>query len=111
MDKNLMIQVGPIRYTLDASPETMAKYRADWREPDGTGFIDHRNALIAVDTSRAPDCVARTIMHEVLHSVIEVAECEHLTGSDERFVGAVAGLLLDTLRRNPGLVPLLLGEK
>ncbi len=62
-----------------------------------------------------PDYQVENLLHEVLHCCLSVADCKpdrdaraNVEDVEERTVSALAGVLLATLRDNPGLVEYLL---
>jgi hypothetical protein len=100
------VQVGPIKYRMDTSQETLNKSKIASGATTLRGEIVYREQLIVIDPNQGPDSMAETVMHEVLHA------CVWNTGDttgQEQLVSATATILLDTLRRNPDLVAFLMG--
>ncbi len=98
------IQIGPLPYSVDGTPEGMMRVKADEASAYVTGYIDYRKLVITVDTQLPFPRTAEALMHEVLHGVLHCAGVNWLIREDEHFVEMVAPMLLDTLRRNPDLV-------
>lgn len=97
-----LVRVGPYTYRV-----TTAK--ADWKKygpkEDVWGYIDHEAGVILVGVFPNTSLTRSTLLHEVLHA------CAYATGqigdelrNEEQWVSSTAPLLIDALRRSPGLV-------
>jgi len=106
------IAVGPFTLKVDTSKK--AQERID-RDNDGPlyGMWDGRQATILLSTRSAETITRETLLHELLHAIIELsgAAAVHIKDSDEEegIVRALTPMLLDTLRRNPRLIEYLRG--
>jgi hypothetical protein len=88
-------------------------------KPDNKGAEDRGVAgdsnpydcLIRIRTDYAPDAIADTLLHEVLHQCLAasgVVTKGKDADTEERWVAAITGPLLTALRANPDLVSFLL---
>jgi len=104
-----VVQVGPMRYSVVAD-----KAKCDAEAVDTgrrvMGYSDHSALEIAVKAGMARDQEADTVLHEVLHCCLRQSDGELGNEVEERVVGSLSPLLLDTLRRNPALVAYLTAE-
>ncbi len=98
------IQIGPLPYRVDGTPEGITRVKAETADVYIAGYIDYRKLIITVDTQLPYERTAEAVMHEVLHGVLHCAGVNWLIKEDEHFVRMVTPMLLDTLRRNPDLV-------
>lgn len=101
------IALGPFDIKVDISKKAQEKVD---RDNDGPlyGMWDGRNATISL-SSRAADTIMReTILHELIHAIIELsgAASVHIKDSDteEGIVRSVTPMILAMLRDNPKLV-------
>lgn len=103
------VDVAAIRYTIvvDLTEAAMAAHDAQLRWL--YGVADHRNERIVLHPDQGPSQLRDTLLHEVLHCVASVAG--GLGEDEEAIVAQLSRTLLDTLRRNPGLVTFLLAEE
>lgn len=105
------IQVAAFRYAVVFDQAAMDRMRVE-EKSDAYGFTDHLKLRIVVATDRAPDQQVDTLLHEVQHCVhyaVSVGHKDKLTA--EELIGRANTVLLDTLRRNPGLVEYLCGRR
>lgn len=108
------IQVGPHRYTVEATGAAITKARA--REgPTVVGHHDANALVLTVDPDLPHSQQADTVLHEVMHAVLYSVDVDrvlvnHEAGLDEHLICAVTPILLDTLRRNPDLVAFLITD-
>lgn len=93
------VQVGPIAYTL----------RQDDLITD-VGQTHPDRQLILLRTNQAPDYLADTVLHEVLHACLAHTPLELSEETEEHVCLVLAPALLDVMRRNPELVAFLLGR-
>lgn len=98
------------RYTILVQPDAhKALYDQD---PDTFDALGHCDRTMLRITLRGPDGLAEdkvreTLLHETLHAIIGTSRVwpfDDHEGREEELVSTLAPLLLDTLRRNPGLV-------
>ena len=104
----IIIQIGPIRYTVAYSQQAMDAYNIKNRE-DCVGAAEHGIGVITIGDKQNRDNQADTLLHEVLHAILSVYNLHDKT-ADEHFVALLATTLLDTLRRNPVLVDYLVEQ-
>lgn len=74
------------------------------------GQTTHRKTLIKVDGSCSASQVRDTVLHEVLHAVINDGPNDLDPDVEERIVRVIAPALLGVLRNNPQLLEFLLEE-
>ena len=81
------------------------------RLEDNWGLTDHKTQEVLLKPGQAPDTLADTVLHEVLHCCwFNSGAASKFSKDDEEFaVRSLSPLLLDTLRRNPRLVAFLVG--
>lgn len=101
------IIVGPAVYevVLDKA-EMNAVCREEMR--DLLGSTSHRKLVITIDPDQAPGCMRDTLLHECLHTLAMTTDAFDSREQEEAGVGRLSPVLLDLLRRNPGLVSYLL---
>lgn len=109
------IQVGPHRYTVEATEAAIAKARAGGPGPSLMGQHDSHDLTIVLAPDLPASQQADTLLHELLHAVmahsgIDAVLTNERDGLDEQVVMAVTALLLDTLQRNPDLVAFLTAD-
>jgi hypothetical protein len=101
------LKAGPFDIKVDVSKK--AQERVD-RDTEGPlyGMWDGKSATILLSTRAADTIMRETLVHEILHAVLELsgASSVHIKDSDEEegIVRSIAPMLLDVLRRNPKLV-------
>lgn len=102
------VQIGPSRFMVDASVEAIRRERAEEGDANSGAYLHYNKQTIVVDPTMAPDAVARSLLHEVLHGLFHLAgradDTRQGTLGTEQLVTVLAPLLLDLLRRNPVLV-------
>lgn len=82
-------------------------------DPNSLGVSDHVKCRIRIRNGEQSETQYRdTVLHEVLHAVIAqtYSQKAYAKDDDEQAVAVMATHLLDTLRRNPGLVAYLLSD-
>lgn len=93
------VNVGPFRYTIA------------WVEdlPESSGFTNMDHRIIGVAGSCDEQTQRETLLHEILHAVIDMTG---LRGEDkdkeEKLVASISPVLYDVLRSNPTVVAYLL---
>lgn len=99
------VEVGPFRYEVSIDPDELA-HTCRSEHADLMGHTNHRHLRIVLDVSLAPDMLAETLMHEVLHAVFEVNGLSDEWGAEreEAVVRRTSPMLVEVLRRNPELV-------
>lgn len=106
------ITVGPYRYTVVVDDDEILR-RSREQSTDLLGCAEHRQLTITLRPEQAPDMLAETLLHELLHCLNEMTGVTSMFDdgdSQESFVARYSPALLDTLRRNPDLVRYLLGD-
>ena len=105
------VQIGPLRFRVIADKEELRAVRQQYFISDETvGLMHGLTQRILLDPDVAPDEIADTLLHEVLHACFHTSRAGLGEKREEKAVRAVCTLLLDTLRRNPELVAFLLNE-
>ena len=96
------VDIGPHRYTIDASPETGLLLH----DEEATGDSRPDRCIVRLDMQRPATKVAETLLHELLHCVWSQTpgRAREFNEHEEEIVSSVAPWLLDMLRRNPDLV-------
>ena len=100
--------VGPYRYEIKFDKEAMdvdnkAKGKISY------GIIRYAKREIIIDPSYPHDLLVTTLVHEVWHAVYELAYLDNKV-SEEVMISSTSPLWVDTLRRNPELVKIIMGE-
>lgn len=105
------VAVGPFRYRVSLDSQEMLRMCRSQRT-DLLGNCDQRSLTILVEPDQAAGQMADTMMHEVLHAVVDMVGLGSEWGSEkeEAVVTRLSPALLDVLRRNPELVAYLLDE-
>lgn len=104
------VQVGPHRYTVVADAAKADELNTNH------GQTDNRLARIVIHPGQARTQLRDTLLHETLHAILDGAGMANdgvsvsLPGDEELVVSRLSPLLLDTLRRNPDLVAVLLED-
>lgn len=101
------LQVGPLVYAVSADQAehdrlSVQHGKATW------GIVRYGEGRILLDPAQMPAHMRMTLLHELLHACWHLTDRDH--ENDEAAVLALAGPLLDVLRRNPALVAYLLAE-
>lgn len=97
------IQVGAISYSVVVDNGVISRGNA--------ADIDYEQATIHVNAISASTVLVSALLHEVLHAIWHLGNLAAFEGDVEKTLGALDGLLLDTLRRNPDLVAFLLDRE
>lgn len=79
---------------------------ADGEHLDNLGEWDIRTATVRYDSTSTHDVQRETILHEMLHVILEHTDVEH--EQHENLIRAVSPLLLHLLTVNPRLVQFLI---
>lgn len=103
------IQIGPFGFMVTTDAAALAEARRNGN--DGRlGETDTLRLTMAIDDTLPGDQVRDTLLHETLHAMVYALGGWPKEVEEERMVRSLATLLLDTLRRNPGLVAHLMSE-
>lgn len=111
------VQIGAFVFSVDVDQDYMDE-EAERRGQELSGMSEFEKQKITIGEGQGPDIQADTTLHEIIHMCLRVVSCdlnseianEAFTDFEERVVGAVTGVLLDTLRRNPDMARYLLGK-
>ena len=76
-------------------------------DSDSLGEWDARTATISYDPAQTLPVLRETILHEMLHCILEHTGVE--PDEHETLIRNISPLMLETLRRNPELVEWLVG--
>lgn len=68
------------------------------------GVFEPGGPAIWLDQSSGPERLKATLVHEVVHALINTARLNMLPDEEEEFVGRLSPLLLDFIRANVGAV-------
>lgn len=103
------IVVGPFDYTITVDTDAINVKQVEERSML-YGCTSRQRGEIHLHPDNSPSVMRETFLHEVLHTVTNVAglDAELATEDEERFVRRVSPILLDVLRRNPKAVQYLL---
>ena len=95
------IHIGPHTHAVEYDPDLYTS--GEFGKRDGN------RARITLCPGQSPTILRDTLLHEVLHGVLDVTGIAHELGDEkeERYVRRLTPALLDLLRRNPRLVALL----
>jgi hypothetical protein len=105
------IKIGPYTYRVFTGDGPVQAATEDAGMPV-SGYCNHQNLTIVIDTDAHPAVVADTVLHEVMHALFHQTGMSHLVGdSEEQLVASLSTALLDALRRNPKLVPIITGGR
>ncbi len=102
------LQIGPYRYAVVCSEEAINKAQVE-DKTDLHGRHHPGRQEIALNPEQAPDCMADTLLHEILHACVYLSGVDVKGKDEERMIGGISSVLLDCLRRNPKLVTFLVG--
>lgn len=69
--------------------------------------MEPRYERITIEPDQKGNFLRDTLLHEVLHACLFAAAGGMTTDEEERLVASLTPVLLDTLRRNPGLLAFL----
>ena len=94
-----VLKVGPHVYTV--APDALLD--------DDLGATRKATTTIGWHPHQSDSQLRVTVLHEALHAVWDYAGVDLGSDVEERVITAMAGPLLDTLRRNPRLVTWLTG--
>jgi hypothetical protein len=98
------IVIGPMRARV-AVDELEHNRACREQKRDLLGSWSGRELLITVEPGMPHDQIVDTLVHEVLHAIVDIHGVD--LGDEEReerVVGQLSPVLVDTLRRNPHLV-------
>jgi hypothetical protein len=98
------VQVGPVRYSIEASADKIAKHRGASGQNNDWAYAWHPKQEIVVDPDLKPDQICECVMHEILHAILRVSGLAEYLSDQEGFVSKFSPWLLDTLQRNDKLV-------
>lgn len=109
------VNVGPSRYRVEFDYEALAQHEHEQRLGPIDGFCWYSACRIVLKPGLARDREAVTVVHEVLHAMLDTAglgedlQAVPYPGDlEEAVINRLAPVLLDVLRRNPRLVSYLL---
>jgi hypothetical protein len=110
-----VIQIGAYRINVFRDSEYM-KNLSEELGAELSGVAELGKQRITLDEDQPQDYEADTLLHEILHMCFNVSamdiDTEVKTGQteqvEERVIGGLTNILLDTLRRNPELVEYLM---
>lgn len=106
------VDVGPYCYTITV--DELARHRA--QESAQTillGHTNHDDLTVIINEKMSASLARETLLHEMLHTVNEVTGLRAKWGNakEERIVRRTSPILLELLRRNPGLVAYLMAAE
>ena len=104
-----LIEVGPYTYKVDDGELGLLRKEREF-ETGLYGYTDHLGLVIGIAPGVAEDNQTETLLHEVLHCIIRLMGLDWSTEDEEKIIKRLSPLLIDTLRRNPGLVAYLLNQ-
>lgn len=102
--------LGPFEYRITSK-------RKDWKryspEPDDLyGYCCHRRSLILICPDTSPTMRRTVLLHELMHAAAFAAgQVDDRKRREEDWVLMAAPMLLDALRRSPGLAAWLTSEE
>lgn len=103
------VKVGPLTY--DIKNDSLAHMLAEYEQKAGLyGRCDNPKQALILSPDLAPGQLRATLVHEILHAVINVSGVS--LGNDdaeERAVAAIEMPLLGVIRDNPALIAYLTG--
>jgi len=105
-----LIDVGPYTYRVVSDELCMLRKEKEL-ETGLYGYTDHLGLEIGIAQTVAVDNQTETLLHEVLHCITRMMGLDWTTEDEEKVIKHLSPLLLDTLRRNPGLVAYLLNQE
>lgn len=97
------IVVGPYTYKVELSQQQINAASVE-KEEHLIGSAQHVAQRIVLRPDMGADVTADTLLHEVLHCCFNQGNVFSTSKEEEEAVNFLACILLDTLRRNPGLV-------
>lgn len=105
------IRVGALRYRVISNRDAMNAVCRE-QSSDLLGSTDAVKLIITLEPTQAPDQLADTLLHEVLHTLTDVSGLQSEWGAekDESVVRRLTPHLLALLRQNPTLVTYLTTE-
>ncbi len=101
------LTVGPYRVRVVRDAPALLDVQAT-RGDRRIGDFSNRALAITIDPALAPDIAAETLLHEMLHAVIEASGVRAPELDAEGWIAAASPGLLAALRGNPSLVAYLL---
>ena len=97
------VRVGPLVY--DVACDSLALLVAEHSHKQALlGQCDHKALAIMLSPDQAPLALKSTLLHEVLHAVINTAGFEITDEDEERLVSVLEAPLLQLVRDNPDLI-------
>lgn len=100
------IAIGPMEFSVtDDAAEHAKQVVANSEDP--WGRIDYGVGTITLRPGQSAAHQRFVVLHEVLHGCWHVTDPIDPNNTEEMAIRAIAGPLLDTLRRNPALVAFL----
>lgn len=99
-----MLELIGQRFDVVVVPSDDAVLESPRADITNVGTIRLTPQRITIAGSMGPDQARDTLLHEVLHGLLRIVNLIPDDKEEERVVVALAPLLLDALRRNPGLV-------
>lgn len=108
-----VIQVDPIQYVVvsdhTARTRMVQESETAW---SNLGLTQHSKQLILISPEQGLDYLRVTMIHELLHCILQNGPLSEDLGDDEeeRLVCGLDAGLLDLLRRNPALVDWLMSH-
>lgn len=96
------VQIGPYSFSIEFNKEANDAANS-W------GRVIWESQKVQLLPTVESTKLAEVLLHEVLHGVIHTSGLTK-TENEEQFILATSAILLDTMRRNPGLVEFLMTE-
>lgn len=101
------VRIGATEYAIEVSDELTL--------PDRLGTTNNIKQVILLRDDQSGGSARDSLLHEVLHAILWSASAEQMLGftedQEEKAVRLLAPWLLMTLRENPDLVAVLLGDE
>lgn len=106
------VQVGPVKVAVIHDELDSRRKYMQWDDTDSLGFFSAKHQYIVLDSDLPKDCMADTLVHEVMHAMFFQAggRAHWDMEEEEKFVSMLSGPLTDTLKRNPELVKYIMTE-
>lgn len=98
------IKIGPMAFTVSEVEGLIAGHETAW------GHLKIDNAEIQVEKSLSNSPKQATLLHEVIHVILDFAGCKEAAKSED-IVGALSYGLLQVLRDNPEFTKGLLSDE
>ena len=110
-DRPTWVDIGPHRYTIHWDQAAIDRERVKEESPGLRGHIRYGENKIVIDPTMAPSHQRRTLLHELLHGILDVTGWTSVAPEKpdcDDFLVRIDSMLLDTMRRNPHVVAWLL---